>query len=133
MPALSNIIVKKADGTTDVTYTAITGAAGDGSPALFRNNTVGTSPAERPNITIGARWNGPRTARRVDCNFAWPTISTDMGGKKTVSGKFTGMATFSAPQDQDVTAITEAAYQFGNLVAAAIVKASFAEGLAPRG
>lgn len=45
MPTLANITIKKADGTTDVVYTAIAGAAGDNTPAMFRNETIGTTLA----------------------------------------------------------------------------------------
>lgn len=133
MPNISNIIVKKSDGTTDVTYTALNGAGSDGTPAIFRNNTVGTMPSERPSLAVTSRWNGPRTARRVTLDFAWPIVSTDAGGRKSVTGKTVGSASFLAPQDQDAATIKEQAYQFGNLIAASLIKASFEEGLAPRG
>lgn len=132
MPDLANITVKKADGTTDVVYTALASAGADGSPAVFRNNTIGTTIAERPTLLIAARDNGPRTARRVNVDFAWPLVQTDAGGNKTVTGRATGTASFLAPQNQDAALIKEQAYQFANLLGSALVKACFDEGMAPR-
>lgn len=132
MPTLANITIKKADGTTDVVYTAIAGAAGDNVPAIFRNNTVGTTLAERPTLLIKSASNGPRTARRIRGDFAWPTVTTDSGGNKTITGRTTGEFSFLAPQNQDATVIKEQAYQFGNLIASALIKASMEEGYAPR-
>ena len=132
MPSLANITIKKADGTTDVVYTAVAGSSGDGSPAVFRNNTVGTTLSERPTLLVKASSNGPKTARRLRVDYSWPTVSTDAGGNKIVVGRMTGDASFLIPQNQTVELITEQAYQFGNLIASAIIKASAAEGYAPR-
>lgn len=132
MPALADITIKKADGTTDVIYKAIAGSAGDGTPAVFRNNTVGTTLAERPTLLIKSSSNGPKTARRIRGDFSWPIVSTDAGGNKTVTGRVPGDFTLLVAQNQDVAVIKEQAYQFGNLVASAIVKACFEEGYAPR-
>lgn len=131
MPQLANIVIKKADGTTDVTYVGIAASTGN-SPAVFRNNTVGTTVAERPSLLIASRDNGTRTARRVDVNYSWPLVEQDSGGNKRVTGRMTGSASVLIPQSQGADVIKEQAHQFGNLMAAAIVKASFEEGYAPR-
>lgn len=132
MPTLANITVKKADGTTDVIYTAVAGAAGDNTPALFRNNTIGTTLAERPTLLIRSLSNGPKTARRINVDYSWPITSQDAGGNKTITGRMTGNASCLVPQNQDVAAIAEQAHQFSNLIGSAIVKACFNEGFAPR-
>lgn len=48
MPTLSNITVKKNDGTTDVIYTGVAPSAGDKSPAVLRNNSLGSAAAFHP-------------------------------------------------------------------------------------
>lgn len=132
MPTMANITVKKSDGTTDVVYTAIAGSAGDNSPAMFRNETIGTTLAERPSLLISSLSNGPKTARRINVNFSWPITSQDAGGNKTVTGRMTGTASCLVPQNQDVTIINEQASQFANLLGSTLVKASFKDGFAPR-
>lgn len=132
MPALQDISIKKKDGTTDVVYTAVQGAAGE-NPAVFRNNTVGTTIAERPTLLVKAQSNGNGTARRVRVDFSWPLVSTDAGGNKVITGRMTGEASVLIPQNQNVATIGEQAYQFGNLLGNAVLKASFEEGYAPRG
>lgn len=132
MPSLANITIKKADGTTDVVYTAVAGSSGDGSPAIFRNDNVGTTLAERPTLLVKTTSNGPKTARRLRGDFSWPIVTTDSGGNKTINGRMAGDFSFLVPQNQTVEVIQEQAHQFGNLVASAIIKASAVEGYAPR-
>lgn len=132
MPALANITVKKADGTTDVVYTATAGSAGDTSPAVFRNNTVGTTIAQRPMLLVKSSDNGTRTARRVRVDFSWPIVSSDAGGNVVVTGRMSGEATVLIPQNQDAAVIAEQAVQFGNLIGSTLIKTSFNEGFAPR-
>lgn len=132
MPKLVDIIVKKADGTTDVTYTAVQGAAGE-NPALFRNNTVGSTLTERPTLLVKASPNGAGGARRVRVDFSWPLVSQDAGGNKVPAGRMTGEASVLIPQNQSVVVIAEQAHQFANVIASTLIKASFEEGFAPRG
>jgi hypothetical protein len=132
MPAIANITVKKADGTTDVIYTAVTGASGDNSPAVFSNNTVGTVVAERPTLLVSSKDNGTKTARRVSIDYSWPITTQDAGGNKIVSGRMTGTASVLIPQNQPTAAISEQAYQFCNLMAASLIKQSINDGYSPR-
>lgn len=132
MPTLAAITVKKADGTTNVVYTAIAGSAGDQNPAVFRNDSVGTTVAERPTVLVKSASNGPRTARRVSVDFAWPTTTQDAAGNKVVTGRMSGSTTVLIPQNQTAAVISEQCAQFCNLMAAALIRASFEEGYAPR-
>lgn len=132
MPTLANITVKKADNTTDVVYTAVMGSSGDKTPAIWQSQTVGTTPAERPTLTLTSRSNGTGTARRVDINYQWPTTSQDAGNNKVVDGRMSFSGTYLIPQNQPSANIKEQAYQLGNLLASALVKASVEEGYAPR-
>lgn len=132
MPTIANIVIKKADGTTDVTYKAIQGAAGPNNPATFRNETVGTTVAQYPSLLVKASDNGARTARRIRVDFAWPTTSQDAGGNVQVTGRMSGEASVLIPLNQAPAVIKEQAYQFAHLIASTMVKASFDEGYAPR-
>lgn len=132
MPSMANITIKKADGTTDVIWTALQASAGDGMSATWRNNTVGTTLAQRPTLSLGSKWNGPKSGRRITGNFAWPITQTDSAGNVVVTGVNPGTFSFLSVQNQDPALIKEQAYQFAHLVASAIVKASMEEGYAPR-
>jgi len=133
MPTLANITVKKADGTTDVAYTALAGSSGDNSPAIFRNDTVGATLAERPTLLISSKSNGPKTGRRVSVDYSWPIAETDPAGRKKIVGRMTGSFSALIPQNQSVETINEQASQLSNLIGSALVKACLKEGYAPRG
>lgn len=64
MPAIANYTIKKADGTTDIVWTGMLGAAGDKTPAIWRSNTVGLSVAHRPEMKYWA-YNTPSSSHRV--------------------------------------------------------------------
>lgn len=132
MPNMANITVKKADGTTDVVYTAVAGSSGDKTPAIWRCQTVGQSPAEYPTLTLASRSNGANTARRVDFAYTWPTTSQDAGGNKVVNGRANLVGSFLVPQNQTTSVIQEQVYQALNLLASSLVKQAVAEGFAPR-
>lgn len=132
MPTMANITIKKADGTTDVIWTALQASAGDSMPATWRNNTVGTTLAQRPTFSVSSKWNGPKTGRRTTGNYAWPITQTDSTGNVVVVGVNPASFSFLSVQNQDPALIKEQAYQFANLVANAIIKASMEEGYAPR-
>lgn len=132
MPTMANITIKKADGTTDVVWTALQASAGDSAPAIWRNNTVGTTLAQRPTLQLQSKWNGPRTGRRISGVFAWPLTHTDGSGNVSVIGVSPGNFSFLAVQNQDANALKEQAYQFGNLIASAIIKQCMEEGYSPR-
>lgn len=132
MPNMANIVIKKSDGTTDVTYTAQQGASGDKVSARWANLTVGTTNAERPTLLVRSESNGTNTARRISGVYFWPTTSQDAGGNKVVKGGMNGAFSVLIPQNQPSADIKEQAYQFGNLLASLLIKQTFDEGFAPR-
>lgn len=131
MPILADITIKAADGSTDVTYTALQGAAGPGNPAIFRNETVGSSNAQRPSLLVRATDNANKTSRRVRVDFSWPIVS-EVGGVQTFVGRMAGEATVVIPQSQGASVIEEQAAQFSNLVGSALIRECFSTGYAPR-
>jgi len=131
MPSMSNITVKKNDGTTDVVYTAFTPSAGDKTPAAWKNQTVGTAASHRPELKLSSRDNGLNTARRVDGVFSYPSLVTGTDGKTTVSDKL--IINFSAvvPKGMADVDVNEAVSQGCNLVASVLIKDSLKIGYAP--
>lgn len=133
MPQMADITVKRADGTTNVTYSATNPAAGDKSPALWVNNTVGTVLAARPRFTVLSASNGTRKARRIRTTFVWPKARTDVAGNVTVAGGASGESSYLVPQDMTLAEIDEFVAQYSGLLYSTLVRASIASGYAPGG
>lgn len=131
MPQMANIVVKKADGTTDVTYTAATPSAGDKSPAVWKNASVGTVLAARPTFTLVAMDNGTRKARRARTTFVWPKTRIDPAGNVTVVGGASSESSHLIPQDMTPAEIAEYVAQYAALLNSALVKACLNDGYAP--
>lgn len=122
MPQMADITIKKADGTTDVVYNAVSPSAGDSIPAIWRPNGVGASAYVRPVFTLASRFNGPRTARRVQINHNFPIV-TQVGGVDTVSDRCIFEGSFLVPERAPDTSVDEFVEQTVNLVKSALVEA----------
>lgn len=135
MPSMASITVKKFDGSTDIVYDALSSSPGDGSPAVWRQDTgaaAGLPVGLRKLFKLWTQWNGPKTARQMKYNFVAPyavqdTTTTLYSAKDRVV--FDGIVT--VPQGLPASEINEAVYQGLNLLAAALVKQSAASGYAP--
>jgi len=136
MPAMANITVKKFDGTTDIVYDALSASGGDGSPAVWRQDTGATAALPvglRKMFKVWTVWNGPKTARVMKFNFVYPyavqdSTTTLYSAKDRVV--FDG-GSVTIPQGIPATEIQEAIYQGLNLLAATLIKQSGAAGYAP--
>lgn len=135
MPTMASITVKKADGSTDVVYDALSGSGGDGSPAVWRQDTgaaAGLPVGLRNVLKLWTTWNGPKTARQAKYNFVAPyavqdSTTTLYSAKDRV--QFDGIMTI--PQGIPSAEINEAIYQGCNLLAATLIKQAAASGYAP--
>lgn len=135
MPTMANITVKKADGTTDIVYDALSGSGGDGSPAVWRQDTGAASGLPvglRKLLKLWTVWNGPKTARQVKYNFVMPyavqdSTTTLYSAKDKVV--FDGIITI--PQSIPAAEINEAVHQGLNVLASTLFKQSGAAGYAP--
>jgi hypothetical protein len=132
MTTMANITIKKNDGTTDVTYTAVVASGGDKSPAIWRNNSATGTPGQRPELRITSRANGDGTARRVDGNYTYPSVYTDT---TTSTTKVAARANFQfsavMPGEMPDADAEEFGAQIGNLIAAALVEEALTVGYAP--
>lgn len=131
MPQMANIVIKKADGTTDVTYTSAAPSAGDKSPAVWKNASVGTILASRPTFTISMMDNGTRKARRARTSFLWPKTRVDQAGNVTVVGGASSESSHLIPQDMTATEIAEFVAQFSGLLHSALIRSALNDGYAP--
>lgn len=136
MPSMASITVKKADGTTDIVYDAITASGGDNSPAVWRQDTgaaAGLPVGLRPTFKLLSKWNGPKTARVLVPEFVYPyavqdSTTTLYSAKDRVV--FSNGA-FTMPQAIPSSSLNEAAAQGENLLASALVKSCIQAGYAP--
>lgn len=135
MPTMANITVKKFDGTTDIVFDALSGSGGDGSPAVWRQDTgavAGLPVGLRKLFKLFTTWNGPKTARQAKFNFVAPyavqdSTTTLYSAKDRVV--IDGIITI--PQAIPASELNEAIYQGCNLLAASLVKQAAASGYAP--
>lgn len=129
MAQIANITVKKANGTTDVVYTALQGSAGDKLPAQWRSETASVYRANRPTLSVKTFWNGPRTARKVlvECQFP---IERVVNGEPVVVHRVPGELHILVPQGLTDTEVQEAVHQELNLFSSTIVRNQIVSGYA---
>lgn len=130
MPQMANITVKKADGTTDVVFTSMTPSSGDGVAAQWRANGSGASAAVRAVATCSSKFNGAKTARRVDLTFNYPQVET-VGGVETVVNRLPFVLSVPIPLSATDAAISEAVAQATNFFASALIRDSLKAGYSP--
>lgn len=132
MPSMANITVKKADGTTDIVWTAAVPSAGDSSAAVWRSNTVSTIMGHRPKLSLLLRDNANKNGRVFKGEVTFPHTFTDTG-----SGKVSLVATTpirwegTLPAGVPLSELKEAIYQAGNLFVSALLRAALEEQYAP--
>lgn len=135
MPTMASITVKKYDGTTNIVYDALASSGGDGSPAVWRQDT-GASTA-LPNglrnlFKLWTTWNGPKTARQSKFNFVAPYALQDSTTTKySASDRVVIDGIMTVPQAIPAANVNEAIYQACNLLADSLIKQSAASGYAP--
>lgn len=131
MPNMANIIVKKADGTTDVTFNAASPSAGDLSPAVWRQNSASGIIGHRPKATLVVRDNAAKTGRVFQSAGSFPITHTDTSGKVSliaiVPMRFEG----TLPSGVTDTQLNEAVFQYGNFIVSNLFRAALTEQYAP--
>lgn len=132
MPSMADIVVKKADTVTNVTYVALNPSSGDTVPAFWRQDAMATQADLRATMAIKSQWNGQRTARRVETVFQYPHVSTDSTtGLTSVVARVPISATFTVPASVPDTVVAEAIAQHANLMASTLIESACKVGFAP--
>lgn len=131
MPAMANIVVKKADGTTNVTYAAQRASAGDNLPAEWRLDDAALPRSFRPRFQLVAGESG-RDFRRVRTKLDFPVVRT-INGVATVVGTPVGNADVRVFQGLTAAEINEFVEQYANLIRAALTVACMKDGYGPTG
>lgn len=128
MPTMANITVKKADGTTDIVWTAAQPSAGSNVPAIWRSNTVSSILGFRPKFQLNLRDNAAKNGRIVEATLEYPVFDA---ATSTLLAKVPLRLNGTIPTNVESANVKEAIYQFGNLIVAALIRASLEEGYAP--
>lgn len=131
MPNMADIVVKKNDGVTNVTYTALVPSAGDKTPAIWKNNSVGTAAGHRPQLTLVSKDTGTGTARRVEFEFSYPSLVVGTDGKTNIAEKGGSSGSFLVPKGMADTDVAEYIAQCCNLLASALIVSCLKAGYAP--
>lgn len=131
MPNMADIVVKKNDGTTDITYSNLTPSAGDKTPARWASLTVSTKSSLRPTFTMSSRFNGGSTARHVTCIGKYPSF-VNISGVDTVNGNTLFTVDCVVPLQITDADINEAVAQFTNMVKSSLIQSCIKVGYAPQ-
>lgn len=131
MPTMANITVKKADGTTDIIYTALAGSSGENVAAVWRQEDAGKPAALRPSLKFSAKAgaNGRRAMEMLHVRPITRTVDGALVQVGTHTVRVIGTVTFTDTQSE----VNEAISQGINLADSALIVAAFQEGYAPRG
>lgn len=130
MAQATNLTIKKADGTTDITYTVMIASGGDKAPAVWQSLTSSDIPAARPTLSVEGAFNGTKTARRLSARYVYPYTVVNSDGTTTIVNQELGTLNWITPQNVPDSVAREAAAQFGNLAATALFKEMLASGYA---
>lgn len=132
MPNMADISVKKADGTTNVVYTAVKPSAGDKVAAIWRATTGATFGAGKPELQCVSRDAANGTQRVVSWKLVMPETYTDTT-TGLVSVRFKDVASSVYTVDQRIadSLHDELAAQFGNLMISTLARDINKTGFAP--
>lgn len=129
MPQMANITIKKADGTTDIIYVALTPSSGDRTKAVWRVESMGSVPGNRPLLEISSKASQNGQARIVEGKMSYPETYTDSAtGVTAVRLRDVGSFVTTVDQRGTDTTHNEMAAQFGNLICSALVQSIIASG-----
>lgn len=125
---MANIVVKKADGTTNYTFTALSAAPGDGGFAQWRGE--GSMPSVAANLRVKSRWNGPKSGRQVEVSGNFPFV-TLVNGVDTVVSQVPIRFSATVPTNMPSSFAADAAAVMANTLASQIMKDVISTGFAP--
>lgn len=128
---MTNLTIKKSDGTTDILWTNVVTSSGDRSPSIYRSNTVGGNLSVRPELRVTSRDSGDNLTRRMTGDFYYPE-SAMVDGREQVINKLVGSITIALPKAMAVAVTDEAVSQFINLLSNGSMRTAFKSGYAER-
>lgn len=127
MANIANLVVKKSDNVTNVTFTAIAGAASDGLSATWINQASSTIRQNRSTMSMKGKLNGTKQARRVDVQVVFP-VARVLNSVETLMGRIPVDFSIPVPEWATDAEVAEAVDQSINLLADATVRAQIKTG-----
>lgn len=125
---MAAITVKKYDGVTNIVYDILSKSAGDGTWAVWRQDTGNTAPySARPTLSTRVT-ESQKGIRRVDVMYEHPYSYTDTTTSQVVvpGSKITFKnGVMTVPQGIPITFVQEAGAQFANLMGSADMRNGF--------
>lgn len=129
MAALANIVVKKNDNTTDITYTGVNPSSGDGTPAIWKSASVGSALAHQPELRLSAKPAAKGANRALRATYSYPQIAMNSTtGVTSIVNRAFASADFNFPTEMTQADVNEFAAQFVNLLASSLVKSCVQSG-----
>jgi len=130
MTTAADMTIKKADGSTDIVWTLMQPASGDGSAAIWRSSTVGSSPGTRPELRVISKAS-QGNVRHVNGTMTYPSYVTDVNGVQKVQGVIFFNFHFSLPPEALDSDILQAVAQATNLLDHSQMVSACTSGFAP--
>lgn len=123
MPAIADLVIKKADETTNITFTGVQPSSGDGSAAIWKSQSVGTAPNHQPEARVSGREASNGAKRAIKATLLYPQIATNTTtGVTSVVDRALFSGEWTVPKGMAQADINEFAHQTANFVAAALMK-----------
>lgn len=130
MPTMAPIVVKNA-ANVDVTFAAVSSSSGDKVPATWAVTASSTIRANRQKASLEIHDNGSGTSRVGVCQIMFPQLQT-VDGVERIANTLPLKVVISIPKTIPDNLVTDYVTIGLNFAAAALVKSSFAEQVAPR-
>lgn len=129
MSAQTNVVVKKTDAVTDVTFTGVQGATAD-EPAIWQNTASSLIYDNRDSLAFRSRNNGTKTARWMEIDGSFIVRRTE-NALEVNKGRIPCKFAIPLPNWATDAEINEAVDQFINLLASAHVRTHIKGRFAP--
>lgn len=129
MATIANVTVKKTDGTTDVTFTAVQGATAK-DPAVWQNTASSLVYNNRDSVKMVSRDNGTKTARWMEVDALFIVRRTE-SSLEVNKGQIPAKFSIPLPNWATDAECNEAVDQFINLLASAHFRGAIKGRFAP--
>lgn len=130
MPSMANITVKNV-ANADVVYVAKTPSSGDKTPAVWMLDAASPVIGLRPKFQVQTRNNGAGNGRIFESTFSGPVVQTDAASLPYKAATAVIDVRAVLPTNVDANAVYEWAFQHGNLLVSALIRAVQQDGYAP--